>query len=214
MSSSSPQHANSEGEPRSLFVTWKKKKIYKEEEEEECETREDDDPCVGVAVAAPLTQQRIPWRRCKAWRFEWRQTWLALENHASSVSSAAGRYENLMSGPVLSEYGKSIDRKTESMNVRAISYILAARSGCGLDVGGDAVQDLHDDGDGDADEEHEHEAVEEEARDEVHDAQGDDAAHQLLAVDVLHVLRPVELLHRPPGLHCGSCVVALTRHRN
>ena len=128
--------------------------------------------------------------------------------------SAAGRYENLMSGPVLSEYGKSIDRMTESMNVRAISYILAAQSGSGLDVGGDAVQDLHDDGDGDADEEHEHEAVEEEARDEVHDAQGDDAAHQLLAVDVLHVLRPVELLHRPPGLHCGSCVVALTRHRN
>ena len=26
MSSSSPQHANSEGERRSLFVTWKKKK--------------------------------------------------------------------------------------------------------------------------------------------------------------------------------------------
>jgi hypothetical protein len=30
---------------------------------------------------------------------------------------------------------------------------------------------------------------------------------------VLHVLGPVELLHRPPGLHCGSCVIPLTRHR-
>ena len=29
MSSSSPQHANSEGERRSLFVTWKKKKNVK-----------------------------------------------------------------------------------------------------------------------------------------------------------------------------------------
>ena len=115
--------------------------------------------------------------------------------------------------PVLSDYGKSYNSINLCAGCCAISF-LAAQPGSGLDVGGDAVQDLHDDGDGDADEEHEHEAVEEEARDEVHDAQGDDAAHQLLAVDVLHVLRPVELLHRPPGLHCGSCVVALTRHRN
>ena len=68
--------------------------MEEEEEEEECETREDD-PCVGAAVA-PLPPAKVfHGDDAKHRDFNGGKH----GGGKSSVSLAAGRYENLMSGP-------------------------------------------------------------------------------------------------------------------